>query len=59
MTTDFFINENKTATFTKGEKVVIAPTLEVWGNYRKLCVAKIDIDQKLWNRMKQNINYYL
>lgn len=21
--------------------------------------AKIDIDQKLWNRMKQNINYYL
>ena len=21
--------------------------------------AKIDIDQELWNRMKQNINYYL
>ncbi len=21
--------------------------------------AKVDIDQKLWNRMKQNINYYL
>lgn len=21
--------------------------------------AKIDIDQELWNKMKQNINYYL
>ena len=23
------------------------------------CGCKIDIDQEIWNKMKQNINYYL